>query len=465
MHAHARPARTHARTHTHTHAHAQTHTGARTRSSYPLHSVRRTVGAPFHHGLLEAVVAIPSSVASTEVHVLVTHLNPHSSEKRGRESEYVAGRVLELSARGVAVLVLGDLNTLSPLDDDAYVHSVYAFVHSTRAFTRTHARTLTRTHTHTHARTHTMLCRAWDKSSSATHDWHKNSFGRWHQGIQQGKRVRAGLRPLRLWRWITGQCRLSWMQVHARLITHARTHAHTHAHGHKRTKSTDTRHTRHTGYLYASHTWQASATSQHRQQARAQEPAYSAARMRGVWSRAHAPAVLCNKERKNKRNIESCRPRCQRTSETTRCTRLVCFFCYCARTVRAGGSLHPGCYITCITCVCVWRANGRRARNALHPKSGIMQCLFGLMLSIRPTCQKYILYCIALSVRPRARNACCMILYCTERTADVPEMRLDYILGNDKMAAASARAAFVQRDADTNRLSDHLPVLFDFKLI
>ena len=115
--------------------------------------------------------------------------------------------------------------------------------------------------------------------------------------------------------------------------------------------------------------------------------------------------------------------------------------------------------------VCVWRANGRRARNALHPKSGIMQCLFGLMLSIRPTCQKYILYCIALSVRPRARNACCMILYCTERTADVPEMRLDYILGNDKMAAASARAAFVQRDADTNRLSDHLPVLFDFKLI
>ena len=87
------------------------------------------------------------------------------------------------------------------------------------------------------------------------------------------------------------------------------------------------------------------------------------------------------------------------------------------------------------------------------------------MLSIRPTCQKYILYCIALSVRPRARNACCTILYCTERTADVPEMRLDYILGNDKMAAASARAAFVQRDADTNRLSDHLPVLFDFKLI
>ena len=153
-------ARTHARTHTHTHA--QTHTGARTRSSYPLHSVRRTVGAPFHHGLLEAVVAIPSSVASTEVHVLVTHLNPHSSEKRGRESEYVAGRVLELSARGVAVLVLGDLNTLSPLDDDAYVHSVYAFVHSTRAFTRTHARTLTRTHTHTrthaHRHTHTMQC-------------------------------------------------------------------------------------------------------------------------------------------------------------------------------------------------------------------------------------------------------------------------------------------------------------------
>ena len=125
--ARARTPRTHARTHahTHTHTHAQTHTGARTRSSYPLHSVRRTVGAPFHHGLLEAVVAIPSSVASTEVHVLVTHLNPHSSEKRGRESEYVAGRVLELSARGVAVLVLGDLNTLSPLDDDAYVCLLY----------------------------------------------------------------------------------------------------------------------------------------------------------------------------------------------------------------------------------------------------------------------------------------------------------------------------------------------------
>ena len=47
----------------------------------------------------------------------------------------------------------------------------------------------------------------------------------------------------------------------------------------------------------------------------------------------------------------------------------------------------------------------------------------------------------------------------------MPEMRLDYILGNDKMAAASARAAFVQQDADTRRLSDHLPVMFDFKLM
>ena len=152
--ARARPpphARTHARTFARTHT-DQTHTGARTRSSFPLHSVRRTVGAPFHHGLLEAVVTIPSRVASTEVHVLVTHLNPHSSEKRGRESEYLAARVLELSARGVAVLVLGDLNTLSPWDDAAYVHSVYAFMFSTHAFTRTH--THTHTHTRTHARTH-----------------------------------------------------------------------------------------------------------------------------------------------------------------------------------------------------------------------------------------------------------------------------------------------------------------------
>ena len=158
---------------------------------------------------------------------------------------------------------------------------------------------------------------------------------------------------MRPWRWIIDQCRFSWMQVHSRLITHARTHAHTHAHGRKSTHSTDTRHTRHTRYLYASHTWQASATFQHRQQACAQEPAQTVVGMWRVWSRAHVPAVLCNKETKNKRKIESCRPRCQRTSETTRCTRLVCrFFYYCAR-VRAGFTSNPGCYITCITRVCV----------------------------------------------------------------------------------------------------------------
>mmetsp|Transcript_25821 Transcript_25821/g.83613 ORF Transcript_25821/g.83613 Transcript_25821/m.83613 type:complete len:403 (-) Transcript_25821:48-1256(-) len=73
----------------------------------------------FHHGLLHGVV----SDGRRTVHILATHLSPLSALKRRDEARKIVEVVqrLEASPQGAAVVVAGDLNTLSPLDRE--VHS------------------------------------------------------------------------------------------------------------------------------------------------------------------------------------------------------------------------------------------------------------------------------------------------------------------------------------------------------
>jgi len=61
----------------------------------------------FHHGLLHCVI-------NQTLHVFATHLSPHSAFRRRRE----ASRILELvsSIETQPIVLVGDLNTLSPFD-------------------------------------------------------------------------------------------------------------------------------------------------------------------------------------------------------------------------------------------------------------------------------------------------------------------------------------------------------------
>ena len=55
--------------------------------------------------------------------LLLTHLSPHDAAHRALEAAAVARRAAALDAAGVPVLVLGDLNTLSPLDAPAHARA------------------------------------------------------------------------------------------------------------------------------------------------------------------------------------------------------------------------------------------------------------------------------------------------------------------------------------------------------
>ena len=68
----------------------------------------------FHHGLLHVVLKSPDQ----KVHLFGTHLTPHSALRRREEARQIIGlvRSLELS-EDASVVVAGDMNTLSPLDD------------------------------------------------------------------------------------------------------------------------------------------------------------------------------------------------------------------------------------------------------------------------------------------------------------------------------------------------------------
>ncbi|WP_245640106.1 endonuclease/exonuclease/phosphatase family protein [Paenibacillus dakarensis] len=78
-------------------------------SKFPIEIISRTE-EPFHHGLLHVKV--------NDVHFLITHLCPSDSLKRERETEYIAGIVRSITE---PLLVMGDLNTLSPHDEPFYM--------------------------------------------------------------------------------------------------------------------------------------------------------------------------------------------------------------------------------------------------------------------------------------------------------------------------------------------------------
>ena len=78
------------------------------------------IAAGFHHGVLE--------VDTLGVRFLATHLTPRSAAARVKECELIASRCRELDRLGVPVVLLGDLNTLSPLDERAYEKQGSVFV-------------------------------------------------------------------------------------------------------------------------------------------------------------------------------------------------------------------------------------------------------------------------------------------------------------------------------------------------
>ena len=54
------------------------------------------------------------------IRFLATHLTPSNAAARLGECDLIASRCMELDREGVPVVLLGDLNTLSPLDALAY---------------------------------------------------------------------------------------------------------------------------------------------------------------------------------------------------------------------------------------------------------------------------------------------------------------------------------------------------------
>ncbi|MEY2654966.1 MAG: hypothetical protein RLZZ524_1994 [Pseudomonadota bacterium] len=90
--------------------------GAVAHSDYPVGVLSRrpidaavTVGVPFHHSLLQIVLG--------DLHVWIAHLSPVDATRRLIEADWIARAATALDA---PLLLVGDLNTLSPLDEDAH---------------------------------------------------------------------------------------------------------------------------------------------------------------------------------------------------------------------------------------------------------------------------------------------------------------------------------------------------------
>lgn len=78
-------------------------------SKTPIETVKTFDTEPFHHGLLH--------VKTAQLDFIVTHLSPFSAEHRERETAFIADYVPQIDGR---VVVMGDMNTLSPLDKIHY---------------------------------------------------------------------------------------------------------------------------------------------------------------------------------------------------------------------------------------------------------------------------------------------------------------------------------------------------------
>lgn len=78
-------------------------------SKFPIEKFAAFEEQPFHHGLLHVKI--------NGIHFLITHFSPFESEYREREAEEVAEYIRKI---GEPALLMGDLNTLSPLDASHY---------------------------------------------------------------------------------------------------------------------------------------------------------------------------------------------------------------------------------------------------------------------------------------------------------------------------------------------------------
>lgn len=81
-------------------------------SKWPIENIYMTDEAPFHHGLLHVKIQ--------EIHFLVTHLSPFESTIREKEATEIADYIQSIHE---PLMLMGDLNTLSPLDQDYYKNS------------------------------------------------------------------------------------------------------------------------------------------------------------------------------------------------------------------------------------------------------------------------------------------------------------------------------------------------------
>jgi endonuclease/exonuclease/phosphatase family metal-dependent hydrolase len=97
-------------------------------SRWPLRLVRE-VSAQFCHGVLHATLAMPGCAAEGEVatatrardvHVVLTHLTPHGVGPNIAEARSLLAHVAASVPAGEAAFVMGDFNSLSPLDAPAY---------------------------------------------------------------------------------------------------------------------------------------------------------------------------------------------------------------------------------------------------------------------------------------------------------------------------------------------------------
>ncbi|WP_062108162.1 endonuclease/exonuclease/phosphatase family protein [Bacillus niameyensis] len=76
-------------------------------AKYPIELIYTEEAAPFHHGLLHVKIR--------DINIIVTHLSPFESIIRELETKKIAEYIREIKA---PLLVMGDLNTLSPLDKE-----------------------------------------------------------------------------------------------------------------------------------------------------------------------------------------------------------------------------------------------------------------------------------------------------------------------------------------------------------
>ncbi|MCJ7842751.1 endonuclease/exonuclease/phosphatase family protein [Lederbergia sp. NSJ-179] len=79
-------------------------------SKFPIKKVYATNAPPFHHGLLHVKIQ--------QIHFLVTHLSPFESTIREKETAEIADYIQSIHE---PLMLMGDLNTLSPLDQDDYL--------------------------------------------------------------------------------------------------------------------------------------------------------------------------------------------------------------------------------------------------------------------------------------------------------------------------------------------------------